>query len=298
MIKRIYLLPLLLLFAVFSVSAERNFTSDKIVFLPQDFYVGDLVEMRVVIRPQSGVSVTKPVKFPDSYWVTVENAEVFPMENNEYELRVFLRPYAPGIRALPALQFGDIVLRDIRIQTQSVLDDENISFAPPAEQMLLPGTNYYIALIVGLFFFLPLFFIFFWNRLKTGLLGFIFERQRRRPYKRIMKAFGELENRIDELKGKEFYTILVDELRAYMTSRGSIDYTSATVREASRKISSDFGKAPGYYSLIKIFQLADQVKFGSRRVMIKRREDDLESAKNCVEAIEQESAGGHQHVDL
>jgi hypothetical protein len=296
--KRFFLLPILLLILTSAVWAEKNYSSDKIIFLPQDFYVGDLVEMRVVIRPDAGVSVAKPEKFPDSYWVEVENADLLPLEENEYELRVFLRPYAPGIRSLPALQFGDIILKDIRIQTKSVLDDENAAFAPPADQVLLPGTNYYIALIVGLVFFLPLFFIFFWKKLKQSVLNFIYEKHRKRPYKRIIRVFNELDNSIEDLKGREFYTILVDELRAYLTSRGNDDYSSSTVREAAKNIMKDFSRVSGYYNLITIFELADQVKFGNRRVMIKTRKEDLDRAWNCVDSIEELSSGGDKHVDL
>ena len=298
MIKRALLIHLLFLITILSVYAEKNYSSDKIIFLPQDFYVGDIVEMRVVIRPDAGVSVEKPEKFPDSYWVEVENADVIPLDGNEYELRVFLRPYAPGIRALPSVQFGDVVLKDIRIQTKSVLDEADNSFAPPAEQMLLPGTSYYIAFIVGLVFFLPLFFIFFWKKVRRSVLGFIHEKQRIKPYKRIIRVFNELDNTIENLKGREFYTILVDELRLYLTSRSDDDYSSSTMREAAASIVKNFSMAAGYYNLIKIFELADQVKFGSRKVLIKQRKEDLDRAWNCVDSIEEATSGGDKHVDL
>ena len=286
-----------MLLTVFSAAAQKNYVSDKVVFLPQDFYVGDYVEMRVVITPEEGVEVERPENFPESYWVKIENAGITALDDGDYELRVFLRPFAPGIRTLPALQFGDVLLRDIRIQTKSVLEDEDASFAPPAGQMLLPGTKYYIALLVGLVFLLPLFFIFFWTKLKGRLLSYIHEVRRRRPYKRLIKALKELEDGMGDKKGKEFYTILVAELRAYLTARGSIDYLSSTVRESAIKITEDFGSVDGYNNLIAVFQLADQVKFGGKRVMNRKREQDLDAIRELVEGIEEAAAGGNENVD-
>ncbi len=275
----------LLLCFLFDIYAGKNYTSDKIIFLPQDFYVGDLVEMRVVIRPDYGVKVEKPESFPSSYWVRIENAEVFPGDG-EYELRIYLRPFAPGIRTLPVMQFGDIHLRDIRIQTKSVLDEGATPFAPPAEQIDLPGTNYYAAAIIGVLFLLPIFFIFFWNKLKKVFRAYILEIRKRRPYRRLQKALADLEKSINDKKGKDFYTILVDELRIYLTARGSIDYKAATAKESARMISKDFRSIAGYYNLIKIFELADKVKFGGRRVLASRREEDLLAVRGFVEKVE------------
>ena len=288
---------LLFLFLTTGLYAEKNYTSEKVIFLPQDFYVGDLVEMRVVIMPDEGVLVEKPETVPDSYWVKIENAEVYPVDN-EYELRIFLRSFSPGIRTLPPIQFGEVMLRDIRIQTGSVLSTDVAPFAPPAGQMLLPGTNYYIALIIGLVFLLPIFFIFFWTKLKRGVLSFIFEQRRRRPYRRLMKVLKELEEKINERKGKAFYTILIDELRLYLTARGSIDYSVITARESAHRLVADFMKIPGCSDLIRIFKLADEVKFGSKRVMISRREEDLYAVRMAVEEIEAFMAGGEKNVDI
>lgn len=295
--KILSLLPVFLLILNFSAAAEKNYTSDKVIFLPQDFYVGDLLEMRVVIKPDPGVFVAKPEKFPESYWVKIEDAEVIPA-GEAFELRVFLRSYAPGIRTLPALQFGDVLLRDIRIQTKSVLSEEALPLSPPAGQFLLPGTKYYIALLVGILFLLPIFFIFFWTKLKVGLHSYILDRKQRRPYKRLMKAVKELESGLNETKGKYFYTKLIYELRIYLTARGSIDYTSATAGEGSAKIASDFMSVSGYEGLIRILKLADEVKFGSRRVMIRKREEDLHTVIDIVTQIEAEAAGGSKDVDF
>ncbi|HAK44461.1 MAG TPA: hypothetical protein DCO79_00855 [Spirochaeta sp.] len=285
-------LPLLIILIIFvsPVFAQKNYTSDKVVFLPQEFYVGDLVEMRVVITPDPGVTVIRPERFPDSYWVKIENAEVNVLDG-EYELRIFLRPYAPGIRTLPGIQFGDVLLRDIRIQTVSMLADEALPLSPPAGQILLPGTRYYIALIVGVVFLLPVFFIFFWTKLRNNIHAYVIERRRRRPYRRLLRVLKELQDSMHELKGREFYTKLIDELRQYLTARGSIDYESATVREASAMIDSDFSGSSASKELASLLRFADEVKFGGRRVMIRRREEDLVLLTETASEIE-EAAGG------
>ena len=289
------LLLLLLLISVIPVFAEKNYTSEKVVFLPQEFYVGDLVEMRLVVIPAKGVTVSKPERFPDSYWVKIENAEVTDL-GGEYEIRVYLRSYAPGIRTLPAIQFGDVLLRDIRIQTVSVLSDETLPFSPPAEQLLLPGTRYYIALIVGLIFLLPVFFIFFWTKIKRRINESVLERRWRRPYRKLLRGLKELREGINETKGRPFYTRLIDELRLYLTARGSIDYESATVREAAAMIDHDFSGISGCNELIALLHFADEVKFGGRRVMTPRKETDLDMVEKAALGIEEIKRGAN--VDI
>lgn len=296
--KKIAAAAFLLFIPIFFICAEKNYTNEKVIFLPQEFFVGDLVEMRVVVKPDAGVRVEKPERFPASYWMKIENAEVVELDG-KYELRVLLRSYAPGIRTLPSLQFGDLLLRDLRIQTKSVLDGNPAGLSPPAPQMLLPGTKYYIAFITGMIFILPVLLIIFWGRLKSVVHGYFYNKLRKRPYKRFIKALGELRSSLNDTKGKVFYTCLIDAVRIYFTERGSIDYTSATVREGVLGIAADFGEINGHEELIKLFRLADEVKFGDRRVMIRKREEHLNLVEAAAEEIEKQMAdGGETDVDL
>ncbi len=295
--KKRLILVFFCLISVFSVSAQKNYTSEKIVFLPQVFYVGDLVEMRVVIVPDKRVTVSRPESFPDSYWVRIENAEVVE-DNGKYELRIFLRSFAPGIRALPAIKFGDVVLRDIRIQTASVLEQNPLPLAPPAQQILLPGTKYYIALFTGLVFLLPVFFIFFWTKLKTRIRNYVDEQKRKKPYRRFQRVLKELKDALADQSSREFYTILIDELRIYLSSRGSIDYVSATVKESSRVIRFDFRGIRDREALIKLLLRADEVKFGHRDVLEITREADLVKIIKIVEEIELLPQEGVTHADI
>ncbi|MBI9107966.1 MAG: hypothetical protein JEZ04_14555 [Spirochaetales bacterium] len=288
----------LLIVPVFFVGAGKNYTSEKIVFLPQEFYVGDLVEMRIVVNPSPGVKMRKPERFPDSYWLRIENADVFELDG-KYELRVFLRSYAPGIRTLPPVQFGDVLLRDIRIQTKSVLDENPAGLSPTAGQMLLPGTNYYIAMLTGIVFILPIILIIFWGRFKSAARDYLIRRIQKRPYKRLVKVLKELEDSLNDKKGKVFYTELIDAVRVYFTERGSIDYTAATAREGVKGITADFSELENYGDLISLFKFADEVKFGDRRVMIRKREEHLaliEAASGEIEKLM--TTGGGKDVDI
>ncbi len=279
------LLTAALLFLPSIVSAEKNYTNEKVVFLPQDFYVGDLVEMRVVIRPAAGVVVSKPETLPESYWIKIENADVFQTED-KYELRVFLRPYASGIRTLPTIQFGDVRLSDIKIQINSLLDETGAEFAPVNGPLMLPGTTYYIAIIVGFVLVLPLVIILFWTRLRYGLVSFINDKRKKRPYNRLMKVLKDLDDSAGKLKGNEFYTTLIDELRVYLSEKGTIDYSAATAAEGSRMIHVDFMNTASLDEIAELFSFSDEVKFGGKRVMIQRRESDLAAVREFAEDIE------------
>ena len=276
---------LLFLLSAASIFAEKNYTSEKVVFLPQDFYVGDPVEMRVIIKPEPGVEVLEPEKFPQQYWIMIESADVI-RDQDEYELRIRFRSYAPGIRTLPPLQFGDILLKDLRLQTKSVLEDYPSGFEPVFGQLLLPGTNYYIAIIVGVVFILPILLIIFWKKIKKAIEDYIQERSRRKPFRQLQKVLKDLEDNINTRKGNDFYTLLVSELRSYLTARGSVDYSAATSREAAAGMLNDFSGAGDCRQIAELFSFADQVKFGGRRVMMKKREQDLNHIKDAVVRIE------------
>ena len=282
--KRFFIFLCFLIAAV-PVFSQKTYVSEKIVFLPQDFFVGDLVEVRVVIKPMPGYHVEKPTKLPDSYWISVENADIVDL-GGKYELRVLLRPYAPGIRTLPPLQFGDIMLRDVRILTRSVLDENQSGFSPPAGQMLLPGTQYYIAILVGVVFILPVLLLVFWGRLRERITDYISRQLKRRPYKRFIRRLDELEAGLGDMKGRGFYTELIEVLREYLSERGRVDYESATTREAVRGLSSDFAAVDCLSAVIAIFQTADRVKFGSARVVMSVREEHLNVLRDAAQQIE------------
>ena len=277
---------------------EKNYTSEKVVFLPQDFFVGDSVEMRVVIKPAEGVRVSEPERFPDSYWIRIDKAEVMDL-GGKYELRVFLRPYASGIRTLPPLQFGDVLLRDIRIRTSSVLDESSAGLSPPAGQMLLPGTRYYIALLVGLVFVLPVIVLVFWGRLRAAIAARIYDRLKRRPYRKFSRALDEIESGMGGMDGGAFYTALVDTMREYFTGRGSLDYIAATTREGCRGITRDFGSLDCSDDLAAVFLVADQVKFGDKEILEQEREAHIAVVRDAAVLIEKLFFGGeNSDVDI
>jgi hypothetical protein len=287
-----------MLFSVQYVTAEKNYTNEKVIFLPQDFYVGDLVEMRVVILPEEGVEVRRPERFPESSWMKIEDAMVVDLDG-KYEFRIFIRPFSPGIRTLPPVQFGDVLLRDLRIQVKSVLEENPSSFAPPAEQMLLPLTNYYIAVIVGLIILFPLLIIVFGSRVKNKIHSHFNERRRKKPYKRFAKAVKDLGEQMNRKKGREFYTTLIDELRLYLSARGKFNYSTATASEIAQVIESDFPCMRDTPGLSGLFLFADKVKFGSKRVMVKKREEDLLMVMQAVDKIETWFfEGGGKDVDF
>jgi hypothetical protein len=219
--------------------------------------------------------------------------------DGKYEFRVFLRPFSPGIRTLPPIQFGDVLLRDLRIQVKSVLDENPASFASPAEQMLLPLTNYYIAAIVGLVILLPLIVIVFGSRIKNKIQSHFNERRRKKPYKRFSKAAKDMGEQMNRKKGREFYTTLINELRLYLSAKGEFDYSTATASEISEVIESDFPCLRGCPELSALFLFADEVKFGSKRVMVKKREEDLLMVMQAVDKIETWFfEGGGKDVDF
>ena len=288
----------LLIFALcftLSIFAEKNYSSEKVVFLPQDFYVGDLVELRIKIILEKGLKISPPESLPDLYWIKIESANVVSSDNG-YELQIFLRSFSPGIRTLPPIRFGDITLRDTRIQTLSVLEETPTPVFPIKEQLQLPGTNYYFAILIGLFFVLPVFIIASWTNLKKRIKTYIEIKRRRKVYKKMISTINYLQDNKKTITNSDFFTVLINDVKLFLSHRSGRSYTSATVRECEKLLEYDFKDMDKLHLLPQILRLADEVKFGDREVSNLEKNEALVNIRLVVDAIDLQLFGGHKNV--
>lgn len=268
------------------LSADAGYTVQSSLFIPQSYYVGDRVELRIVLRTSGDVQVAPPREFPGVAWGEIHGARVSPREG-AFEIRIHFTAYQPGTQTLPLLRFGDIVLEGQNVYVRSLVDEGRRDFSPPRGQLLLPSTKLVLGLTVGGFIALPLLgtFLFFWVRPRLGRL--IARYLERRPYKRLQKELKILHEQNSELDGRRFYILLLEELKIYLSRRGGKgDCMAYTTREMEEYLIDFFADSSEVEPLLRIFQFGDRVKFGGGRTSREKRMEDLDLVAEISRKIE------------
>ena len=107
-----------------------------------------------------------------------------------------------------------------------------------------------------------------------------------RPYKQMQRVLRQLRSEVSVITGRDFYILLLDELRSYMTSRFGTDYMTATSREISGRLKGII-KNPGKRQLVlDVFSFGDLVKFGGVPASVDRKRDDLEEVHEFLQLVE------------
>ncbi len=260
---------------------------EETVFLPQDFYVGDTVELRVIFVPDGGMRVSRPSEMPVLSWIDFHEVSVL-QEEGQWQARIRFSSYAPGTRSLPPIELGDVVLDSIKIHTRSILNEESHEFYGIKDQLLVPGTRIAIALIVALLFFGPVLVLNFTGRLHRGFSSFVAARRGRRPSKRLNRVLKELRENQDQMSSRRFYIVLDEELRRYLSERTGSDFRSITssefavhFRDVLPESDEERVKEVG-----ELMQRSDMVKFGGENSDKQRREADMDIIAYVLQEVE------------
>ena len=271
-------------------------------FLPQQFYVGDQVEIRIQVVPLAGIALVSPTEMPESSGLSFKSVRV--ETGGEYpEIRIRLVSFQPGIRALPAIDLGEAVLQEVKIHTTSVMQDEPVSFVEPFGPVILPGSR--LLLVIGSAALLagPLLLILFWERMGKAVRGGLRAGRGKLPYRRFQKRIAALAAQEGALGPGEYYTRLSGELRSYLSLRLGKNLISATSRESAGILYGEFGDIGSTRSLAEFLSDADRVRFGGEEASAEKRRGDLLLCRTQVETIEEtlrkrERQGEKEHVDL
>jgi hypothetical protein len=276
---------ILLFLPVFSIGADPRFVVESTLFIPQSYYVGDRVELRIIIRTNGNLEVSSPAELPKPPWGVLHNLRVLSRDNKR-EIRLVFTPYQTGTRTFPPLKLGEIVLENQKIFVRSLVEEGHSDPVPPRGQVLLPSTRLMIGLIVGGFIALPLVgtFLFVWLRPRIrGLSEFY---RKRVPYRRLQKALKSLKTQIALLDGRRFYIALGDQLKAFLSFRSGGNCLAYTTREMEDYLTKYIGPAEEKERILEVLVFGDEVKFGGRKADQEKRLKDLEIIRDAAEALE------------
>lgn len=282
------LLSLLLLLAVLlPAAAVEGAQVEKVIFLPPDFYVGDSVEMRLTIYPESGMRVLPPEELPVANWIDIHDLRL-EQDGSFWEVQIDFTTYAPGTRTLPTIQLGDVVLNDVKLHTKSILQERNVEFFGIKGQVYLPGTRLAIGLAVFILFFGPVVVLSTAGRVSRAVRRFVSIHSGRRPHKRFMRAIKELGEKQMQMSSRRFYIVLSEELRRYLSSRTRQDYMTVTSSELREQLWNIFpaDNKEQLDALAAMMRKSDEIKFGGVNASKKQREEDLKMVVSAAKNIE------------
>jgi hypothetical protein len=287
-VKRPAIVWALVLAIAVVTGAQDEYVVAQSTRLPAQSYVGDQVELRLLIRTKA--TLTTPAHPPAVEWGTVDSVRVAPL-SGDYEVRILLTPFEPGALTVAPLDLGGIELSGVTVHIGSILDNESRP-AGVRGQLLLPGTRgavigVTLALVIGGVGALVVF------RRRTRLHEwFVAWRARRRPRRRFDRAAGALHNAAGRLTADEFYSRLVQEARGYMSRRFGVTAECLTTSELTRQlpelIAGLGAGAAGPQPVLRALRVADRVRFAGEEVAVDERIAHLERVAGWVAAVETE----------
>ncbi len=275
----------MLFLTLLPLNGQDGYEIEQLTFIPREYYVGDIVDLRIAARVAPGITLSVPDIWPDSSWLHIHDLS-FLESDEQTIIHITFTSFQPGIRMLPLLDLGDMVLDGIRVDTASILEEEYFNFVPAADPLYLPKTAFYFALLVGILLGIPLLLVFFLKGLRRRIRVAVLSSRRKRPYLRIQKMVRELERKILNRDGNLFYTVLMKELKLYMSLRTGIDFLTLTSREIGRILNELYPEEFFKGTLGELFKFSDQVKFGGEDPFTARKKEDISRLNEAVNAME------------
>ena len=297
------LIAVSLLFCAGSLSAQegtdaqQSYTVRDAVFLPQVFYVGDRVELRLRLRLGPGITLQQNSTPPRVEWGTVHGVTAV-QQGQDAELRVEFTAFRQGTLALPPLDLGQITIQGFDVFVASILSD-NPELSPLRDQAILPSTDLLIAGTVAALVLAPLVWLFFARFGKKRVQRLVERYRANQPARRLNRSLRQLDSEVQALKGREFYIALLEDLRAYVSQKLGVDCMSATTHELRGYLDQLIEDSRDREELVALFHYGDLVKFAQRRSPVKKRRKHIQDVQEVIAKIEHSQRKGKRtHVGV
>ena len=272
-----------------SVYAESPYKVTDMAILPPKFYVGDLVVIRLQLQFDSATKLTRVDELPMTKWLTITDVQIFSEGEGNAEVKIYFSSYRPGTHLIPELRIGDIVIRNLKVNTNSVLEEEGVQRLKPLQnQVVVPLTWVRIFVFLTSACIVPLLFV----RGITWIVGKIrryeYERKKRLPFVQVHTALNQLGVQKTEKNPKRFYQEISYRMREYLENRLGIAAETSTTFELQTVLPDVVSNTQTIQNIITILRNSDLVKFGKRDTGIQEMADLLHQAREVVENLEKE----------
>lgn len=276
----------LLLFFLITFSSFASLEIEEIIFIPPEFYVGDLVtaEISFYIDPEMEIEIPDPL--PDANWLEIDSMSI-NRDNTLAKLTINFTPFQTGIRTMPDIQLGEVVISDFKVSTTSLLDENGSELRGLRDPLYLPGTKVFLVITIIFLFVAPFVFYYLARKIFYRVKRILQRISRRKPYKVLNRLVFKLETENKEIDDKDFYTELSDGMREYLSRKSNYDFHTATTKEIARFRFIEI-KRESREGLIELFHKSDRVKFAGETASISERKENLSVVKSISEQIEKE----------
>lgn len=281
--KLMRFLALAVLFSPALGAQTPSYTVLETLFVPPTYYVGDTVEMRIVILPGQSEDVFASEDLPTQDWVDIKKIEVVPRLPN-YEIIVSFVPYMTGSRTLPPLNLGSLTLNDLRIYTSSLLEGTELS--PPRDQVLLPQTEILLISLLSLLILGPLALWKVHRRIQEGASRLIKAWSKQRPMRKFTRDLQRLKSQLFGLRSREFYRQLQSIVRGYFSAKLDRDLESLTTAEL-RPVVETLLDPEKLKLFMDFFRRSDVVIYDDRSLPESQAHEDLDVVERIVKSVEE-----------
>ncbi|MFP4483471.1 MAG: hypothetical protein ACLFO1_01310 [Spirochaetaceae bacterium] len=264
--------------------AQDAYSVRDATFLPQVFYVGDVVELRLRLRLDPGVTLPATAPVPSVLWGRIHSITA-AQEGQDAEVRVEFTAFRQGTLALPPIRIGDITIQGFDIFVESILG-ESPELSPLRDQAVLPSTNLLIAGVLTALVMVPLLWLVFVRFGRNRIRQIVAQYRANQPSRRLRKALRQLSAEMESMRGRDFYITLQEDLRRYISQKLSTDCMSATTAELRGFLDRIIEERADRDVLIDLFKHGDLVKFARGRSTVKKRRQHLEAVRRVVENVE------------
>ena len=274
------------LLCVVRVIADETYIVKQMHFLPPTHYVGDLVEVRLRIDVVEGILPAEPTEFPEPGTVAIYDVRVIPI-SGEYDVRISFSSFHPGTRMLPQITLGKLVIKDIRIQTNSLIEDRNLNFVGVFDPVYLPGSRLLLALAIGALLILPIISVGVFSWAKRLVKSLAESRREKLPFRELSGTLQELAAIPPPVDSRAFYISLSDGFKGYLSRRLSDRISTYTSREVVGNLKEQFQRVPQLILAAQAMPFFDQMKFGGRQVSSAQRRRDIDLVMEAATAVEE-----------
>ncbi len=282
------LVPLLLSLVVFHAASQvPELVVERRVSLPPEFFVGDRVELRLQLAQAGDGELRVPEPLPQPAWGRVEAIRVIPLRDT-LEVRLNYVPLRPGTLTFPPLDLGGGRISALTIFVDSILENRERETEPPAPQLQLSGTRALVAIGLAILIGLPLLLVLAatWGRRQVSSL--VQRIREGRPYRRIQRTIRTLSSQNQVMQARDFYIVLIDEFRSYLTARLGVDCRTLTTSELGHLVSRSLPDEADKQAIIGAFRTGDLVKFARRGAGAVTRREHLDALTQAVQRIERQ----------
>ncbi len=261
--------------------------------LPVRFYVGDNVELRLIVSVPPGRTLVLPVQIPDLKWIEInENIRISGLDGNMYELRILFTTFIPGSHLLSNIIIGDFMIPDVPIDTRSILEDKEITgLAPFEEQAELPGTWIILGIMIFIVLFMPYILLIAGKQLLIVFKKIQLNRKKELPGNKLRKGLRKIKHSLKKISPLTFFVQITELLREYLSDRLNLPVLTATTRELNKLLFDNVHKKRYTEKVVSIFRRADLIKFAGYKGRRGELSSTLDNVFNLIDIIEEDNNG-------